>query len=96
MNQPHVVNKQQPNNPCESGAYLKPCKRIIEASEKNRFAQCASDVEKIVAELQWPPDQREGVNDGTRPKDENHTQPGRDVKKRANVLLGQNRTGIVR
>src|SRR5262249_28065442 len=96
VNQPHIVNKEQPDNARVSGAQLKPRQRIIESAEKNRLAQCTSDVEKVVTELQWPPDQCERVNDGTRPKDKNHTQPGRDIKKRAYVLLRQEPAGIVR
>jgi hypothetical protein len=75
---------------------LKPCGRITEVAKKNRFAKGTSDVEKVMPELQWPPNQRERVNDGTRPKDKDHAQTCRDIEKRAHVLLRQEPAGIVR
>ena len=53
-NQPHVVNKKQPDNSRISGAQLKPRQRAIESGEKNRFAERASDVEKVMPKLQGP------------------------------------------
>src|SRR5260370_153844 len=68
----------------------------MEAAEKNRFAQRAGDIKKVMPKLEGPPNQREGVNDGTRPKYEDHAQAGRDIQKRARALHRQERTGIVR
>ena len=62
-NQPHVVNKKEPDHSRISGAQLKPRQRAIEPAEKNGFTERASDIEKIMSKLQGPFDQRERVND---------------------------------
>src|SRR5438477_6269573 len=53
-NQPHVVNKKEPDHSRISGAQLKPRQRAIEPTEKNRLAERASDIEKIMPKLQGP------------------------------------------
>src|SRR5260370_30076111 len=71
-NQSHVIDEKQPNDSRVSGAQLKPRQGTIEPAEKNGFTQRATDVEKVMSELQRPCDQSERVNDGSRPEDKDH------------------------
>src|SRR6266487_2039480 len=48
-----------------------------------------------MAELQWPPNQCERVNDGTGPKNKNHAQACGDIQERAKMPSRHERTGIV-
>src|SRR6266404_6637688 len=62
-NQPHVVNKKEPDHSRISGAQLKPRQRAILFFDDTGSTERASDVEKIMPKLQEPFDQRERVND---------------------------------
>src|SRR5205823_8221807 len=84
-NQSHIVDKKQPNDCRVTGAELKPRRRTIESAEKNRLAERASDVEKIMPKLEWPFNQGERVNDRPRPKNKDHAQSSGDIEKGAPV-----------
>ena len=49
-----------------------PVQRTIKSAEKDGLAKRASDIKKVMPELQRPPDQCERVNDRPRPKDKDH------------------------
>src|SRR5207245_635081 len=55
-----------------------------------------SNVEKVVAELQWPANEGERVDDRTRPKNEDHAQAGDNIQKRTPMPHRHERAGIVR
>jgi hypothetical protein len=63
VNESHVIDEKQPHSSRISGAELEPRQRIVEAGKKNRFAQCATDVEKVMPKFHRPTNQRERVND---------------------------------
>jgi hypothetical protein len=54
--------------------------------EEKRLKKCAGEVEKIVPELERPPDHGDDVQDRTRPENQDNEQPGSEVRPKCGLL----------
>src|SRR3954451_25254809 len=72
-NEAQIIKEKQPDKESVARTQAEPGQRALQAGKKDRFAQGAGDVEKIMTKLQRPSDHGEGVNDRARPEDKNHT-----------------------
>lgn len=87
--QPHIIDKEQPNGTGVGCAESEPAYRSVEPSEEDGLPKGAGDVEKVMAELKRPFNHSQRVNDRARPKDKDDAQAGSDVKKRRPMLPGK-------
>ena len=87
IDQAKIVNEQGPADPDESGAEAEPIRRLAELSEKNRFDQGTSDVEKIMSKFERPSDHGDDVQNCARPENEDDEQSGDDIEPEKKLAL---------
>ena len=98
-NDAQIVHKQPPDERGENGVQHKPHEGIVEVLEGEHFHQRADKIEKVMHELQRPPDEGEGVDKRARPEEQDgqkrdaHIKPGRgrSLREDAAGVIGQDR-----
>src|SRR5438046_142180 len=78
-NQSQIVNKKHPTNRDERRGEREPAGGLFQLREQERFNQGAADVKKVMAELERPANDRNDVQDRTRPKDQDDQQAAENI-----------------
>ena len=92
---PHVVGEQTPDDDRVKRRQDEPGERVVEMGEGERLDQGAGDVEKVVDELERPSNQRQGVDEGPGPEEQNDDEPGGDIGPGRRLSHGKNLPGII-